>query len=127
MEKKEDIVIADKKYFLFSGIKMPRNAGFYTDNIDKCPENVKYAGKEKFPSKVFVWVTISNAGILTQLILKAKSCSIKSEIYIEECLLKRLLPFLYEHYPEFQYIFWPDLTSANYSNATVAWTDKNLN
>ena len=40
---------------------MPGNARFYTNNIDKCSE--KYAGKEKFPSKVLVWVAISNAGI----------------------------------------------------------------
>ena len=39
-------------------MEMPGNAGFYTDNIDKCPGNDKYAGKEKFPSKVLVWVTI---------------------------------------------------------------------
>ena len=80
---------------------MPGNAEFYTDNIDKCPENVKYAGKEKFPSKVLVWVAISNAGISTQLILKTKSCSIKSELYIKEWLMKRLLPFLHKHYPQF--------------------------
>ena len=33
---------------------MPGNARFYTDNIDKCPENVKYEEKEKFPLKLLV-------------------------------------------------------------------------
>ena len=82
--KKGDIVIDDEKYFLFNGMEMPGNAEIYTNNIDKCSENVKYAGKEKFPSKVFVWLSISNVGILTPLILKTKSCSIKSDLYIEE-------------------------------------------
>ena len=77
----------------------------HINNINKCPENVKYAGKEKFPSKVLVWVAISNAGISNLLILKTKSWSIKSKLYIEECLMKRLLPFHRKHYPEFQYIF----------------------
>ena len=35
-------------------------------------------------------------------------------------------PFLHKHYPEFQYIFWPDLASVHYSNAVVAWMDENL-
>ena len=41
--------------------------------------------------------------------------------------MKRLPPFLHKSYPEFHYIFWPNLASAHYSNATVAWMDKNLN
>ena len=59
--KKEDIGIDNEIYFIY---------GFYTDNIDKCPENIKYAGKEKLPSKILVWVAISNAGISTPLVLK---------------------------------------------------------
>ena len=51
-------------------MEMPGIPGFYTNNIDKCPENVKYAGKEKFPSKDLEWVANSNAGILTHLFLK---------------------------------------------------------
>ena len=43
------------------------------------------------------------------------------------CLMKKILPFLYKHYPEFQYIFWPDLVNAYYSNATVGWMNENLN
>ena len=32
------------------------------DNL-KCPDRIRFAGKEKYQNKVMVWVAISNRGI----------------------------------------------------------------
>ena len=50
----------------------------------KCPDGVSFAGKEKYPDKVRVWVAISNNGISKPLFLPSKSEAVNSDIYIDE-------------------------------------------
>ena len=59
---------------------MPKNSGFYTDNINNCPDNVKFKGKEKFPSKILVWVAISEKYIPKSLTRMSGSLSTNQEI-----------------------------------------------
>lgn len=47
-------------YFIFSHHELIGNDGYYTDNIEATPDNVKYAGKMKFEPKVLVWLAISS-------------------------------------------------------------------
>ena len=121
------VVMDDEKYFTFSGDHMPGNSGYYSNNKDTCPERVRFAGKLKYPNKVLVWVAISERGMSKVLIKPQKSASINTEVYIAECLDERLLPFLHKYHSDFNYIFWPDLAPAHYSNDTVAWMSENLN
>ena len=48
--------------------------------------------------------------------------TINTEIYIKECLKKRLLPFLRSHTGN--PLFWPDLISCHYSGTTLNWLRK---
>ena len=62
---------------------------------------------QKFCKKFLVWQAICKCG-------KRSSCfvtkeTIKTEIYIKECLKKRLSPFLRSHTGN--PLFWPDLAS----------------
>ena len=41
-------------------------------------------------------------------------------IYRKECIERRLIPFLQQHYADVDYIFWPDLASSHYAKYTVA-------
>ena len=106
---------------------MPGNAGYYTKGKSTCPESVRFAGKEKFPKKLLTWIAISDRGISEPLFRRTKSVAIKSAIYIDECLEQRLLPFIHEYHPDFNYIFWPDFASAHYSKETTIWLDENVN
>ena len=121
-----EIVMDDEKYFTFAGHKMPGNAGYYSNDKQTCPNSVRFAGKPLYPRKVLVWIAISERGFSKVLIRPSKSEAIDSETYINECLSKRLLPFLHKHHGDFNYIFWPDLASAHYSNETVAWMNENI-
>ena len=78
----------DEKYFTFSGHKIPGNAGYYSSDKSKCPDKVRFAGKEKYPTKVLIWIAISARGISKPLIRPSKSEAINSDIYINECLAK---------------------------------------
>ena len=121
------IIMDDEKYFTFSCHDMPQNSGFYTDDIKSTPNNVKYKGKAKFPKKILVWIAISERGLSKPLIRFSDSCSINQFVYKDECLIKRLLPFIDKYHGDRKYIFWPDLASAHYAKSVLAWMNENLN
>ena len=124
--QKASVIIDDEKYFEFSNDNLPSNVGFYTNNKETCPDDVKYKGVKKFPPKILVWVAISEHGMSKPLIMTSKSVSINQTVYLEKCLQKRLLPFIHDYYPDFNYIFWPDLASSHYANSCVDWMEENI-
>ena len=52
--------------------------------------------------------------------------AINTEIYINECLQARLLPFIHIHHGDFNYLFWPDLVRAHSSKESMAWMNENV-
>ena len=80
---------------------MQGNDSYYTNDKSKCPNSVRFAGKDK----VMVWVAISNRGISKPLFRPSKSEAVDSDIYINDCLEKRLLLFICEHHTDSNYIF----------------------
>ena len=125
-QSKSTIIMDDEKYFCWGGDNMPGNAGYYTSNKDTCPESVRFKGQDKYPKKVLLWIALSERGFSKPLFRKSKSVAVNSEVYIEECLTKRLLPFIHKYHPDFDYIFWPDLASAHYAKDTVTWMEQNV-
>ena len=49
-----EFVMDDEEYFTLSGHKIPGNAGYYSSDKSKCPDKVRFAGKEKHPTKVLI-------------------------------------------------------------------------
>ena len=109
----------DEKYFTYDGSNMQGNDNYYTNDKSKCPDSVRFAGKEKYPNKVMVWVAIFNLGISKPLFRPSKSEAVNSNIYIND--------FIREHHPDSYYIFWPDLVVCHYSKHTIAWVDDDVN
>lgn len=68
-----------------------------------------------------VWQAICSGGRRSKSFVT--SGTINSEVYIKECLKKRLLPLYKDH--DHQPIFWPDLASCHYSNLTLQWYEAN--
>ena len=81
---------------------------------------MKYYDKAKYEAKILVWVAISPAGISSSFILPSKM-AINQEVYLEECLKKRLLPFVKKYHSTGNYVFWPDLASSHYANSVQEW------
>lgn len=46
-----------------------------------------------------------------------------SEVYVKECMQKRLSPFIHMHRSPVK--FWPDLATCHYSNTTKLWYEAN--
>ena len=78
---------------------------YYTIDKSLCPDSIRFDGKEKYSDKVMFWVAIFNRGLSKPLFRPSKSEAVNSDIYINECLEKRLLPFIREHHPDSNYIF----------------------
>ena len=55
--------IDDEKYFTLNNSEMSGNDGFYTDNKQTAPDDVKYKKRRKYEPKVFVWIAISEDGM----------------------------------------------------------------
>lgn len=104
------IILDDESYFTFSHHELSGNDGFYTDNIEITPDNIKYASKSKFEPKVLVWVAISSKGVSVPLIRPNKAKAVNADIYIGQCLPK-LKQFIKKIHAGDDIMFWPDLAS----------------
>ncbi|XP_065674162.1 uncharacterized protein LOC136091102 [Hydra vulgaris] len=118
------LVINDEKYFCFAGDNMPGNSGYYTNNKKTCSESVRFIGKEKFPKKLLMWIAISDRGMSEPLFRTSKAVANNSSVYNNECLEKRLLPFIHKYHGDFNYLFWPDLARSHYSKDSLNWKDQ---
>lgn len=114
------IILDDESYFTFSHHELSGNDGFYTDNIEASPDNVRYASKSKFEPKVLVWVAISSKGVSVPLIRPNKAKAIDSDIYISQCLPK-LKEFIKKYHARDKIMLWPDLARSHYAKKTMDW------
>ena len=42
------LVLDDEKYFTYDGSNMQGTDNYYTNDISKCPDSVRFVGKEKY-------------------------------------------------------------------------------
>lgn len=122
-DENPSIVMDDEKYFLFSKAQYD---GYYSIDKNSTPDSVRFLGQQKFPPKLLVWIAISEQGSSQPFFALSKHETINSEVYINECLQSRLLPFISKHHRDGGYTFWPDLARAHTSKAAIAWMKDNV-
>ena len=113
-----EIVLDDESYFPLTGHNIPGNDGYYTSDKKTVDSDIKYNSKEKFLSKVMIWIAISSRGHSSAFMVKSKTMN--SKLYAEECLTKRLIPFLNKHHSDGKYVFWPDGATCHYGSDSMA-------
>ncbi|CAF4705248.1 unnamed protein product, partial [Rotaria socialis] len=110
-----DVILVDEKYFKLSGNNVGGNALFYSTNAVTSPPNIKFQKRKKFEPKLMIWVAMSSKGVSDVYIHTSKQTVLQTT-YLKECIDKRLLPFIEKYHHNGNYLFWPDLASAHYSN-----------
>ena len=121
-----DIILDDEKYFGLYGDNVQCNQRFYTTDPSTTPSDIKYK-KKKYAPKLLIWMAMSSKGVPNVYVHKSKQ-AITTDIYLNECINKRLLPFIEEHYKRNNYIFWPDKASAHYAGVVIErLPTKNIN
>lgn len=115
-------LFVDDESYVKGDFKTLPGKSYYTKKVGTTlRESVETIGQEKFGPKFLVWQTICTCGARSSIF--TTTGTINREIYIKECLKKRLLPFLRKHNVE--HLFWPDLASAHYSNDSIAFMKAN--
>lgn len=114
-------VMDDETYILADFSQLPGQAFYVADARGNVEEQYRTKKQTKFPKKFLVWQAICSCGKRSQTFVT--SGSINTEIYIKECLQKRLLPFINQH-KESTY-FWPDLASCHYGKRALEWYANN--
>lgn len=120
-QSKECCVMDDETYVLGSFSQLPGQEFYVSKGRGNVAKQFRTKKKTKFPKKFLVWQAICSCGERSRAFVT--SGSINSEIYMQECLQKRLLPFMSQH--KVSTFFWPDLASCHYSKATMKWYDDN--
>lgn len=111
-------IIMDDETYVKMDVKQLPGRNFYVAKIrGGVAERYKYDKLDKFGKKVLVWQAICSCGLKSRPFVTHSTMS--GELYRQECLEKRLLPFIRCHQAPVK--FWPDLASCHYSKDTMDW------
>lgn len=119
-------ILDDESYFTLSHSSIAGNDLFYTSNIKKTPASVKFSPIQKFQKKLMVWICFSEDGI-SQPYIMPSGLAVNQKVYLNECIKKRLMPFIAKHHSDNNYVFWPDQASSHYAKTVTAYfKEKNV-
>ena len=102
-----EIILDDEYYFTLSNNSLSGNSGFYSSNVSLTSSSKKFNQKKKFEEKILVYLVISSKGVSKPYMVPS-GLAINQDVYIKECLSKRVIPFINEYHSDGEYIFWPD-------------------
>jgi len=81
---------------------------------------------QKFPKKYMIWQAVDENGNFSDSFIFEGT--INSEIYLQNCLKERLLPFIKKYHENKKILFWPDLATSHYANDCISFLDEqNIN
>ena len=119
-------VLDDESYFTLSHSTIAGNNNFYSSDVSATPSAVKYSTKAKYEGKILVWLAISKKGI-SKVFTCPSGLAINQVIYKEQCLERRLIPFIKKYHSQDEIIFWPDLASSHYAETVCDFMiEKNI-
>ena len=70
-----------------------------------------------------MWIAICEKG-LSKPYFVPSGLAINQYTYLDECIKKRLIPFIKEYHSDGQYVFWPDLATAHYATIVVEYLNE---
>ena len=118
------IIMDDEKYFLLSDQSVPTNRGYYSCEKSLRSPEVRFKRTQKFEQKLLLWIAISTNGISPPFFAKQRQ-TINEKTYLEECIIKPLVPFIDSYQDKDKTLFWPDLASSHYSNIVTSYLSRN--
>ena len=118
------ILILDDKTYVPADISDVKTNSYF-DYINKCEVSfdVRFSGVSKFPSQYLVWQAADEKGNVSEPYVKFGT--LKADEYLEECLIRRLLPFIQKYHKNSGIVFWPDMASIHYDKDVLRWLRNN--
>ena len=99
-----DLILDDEKFFTFTGDNAIDNRVFYSTDPTTARIDVKFRKKKKFEPKIMVWMVMSSNDVSDVYVHKSKQ-AIRQDTYLNQCLNKRLLPFIDKYHQNGNYLF----------------------
>ena len=115
-------IMMDDETYVKCDFKQLPGQKFYVSKIrGNVPKKFKYVLQDKFAKKLMIWQAICSCGLKSKGFVTNRTMN--GSLYIEECLEKRLMPFIRAH--NLPVKFWPDLASCHYARVTMDWYQTN--
>lgn len=111
------ILMDDETYLYADTAQIKGDVYYYAKMRLGVADKHKFKCLEKFAEKYLIWQGICSCGMKTDVFVTKGT--INADLYLEECLKKRLLPFIRKHRSPL--IFWPDLATAHYAKKVQDW------
>lgn len=119
---KYDCVILDDETYIKSDFKqIPGKEYYVAKEKGGVPPKFKAKKLTKYPKKYLIWQAICTCGRRSQIF--TTTGNVNQDIYVNECLQKKLLPFIKSH--KGSVLFWPDLATCHYGRLAKEWYEKN--
>jgi transposase len=115
------LVMDDETYIKADTKQLPGLEYYIGKSRFEVPERFRKKKLDKFAKKFLLWQAICSCGQYSKPYVTTGT--INGQIYREECLQKRLLPFLRSH--RGPTLFWPDLASCHYAKQVMEWYEEN--
>lgn len=112
------LIMDDESYFDLDGHDFFGGQYYsYVECPDDVPDTVRYRPKAKYGKKLLIWVAISSQGVSSPYFHECDGAR-NANYYIKNCIQGKLAPFVDLHDKK-KVLFWPDLASCHYANATL--------
>jgi hypothetical protein len=107
------LIIDDETYVAKDPKDIPGRQYYHCVDPNDVEFENKTKRKTKFFEKFMVWQAIDELGNVSEPYISEGT--INAEIYLEECIKKRLIPFIKKYHHVHNVLFWPDLATSHYA------------
>lgn len=119
---KKIVVMDDETYVPIDPDQIPGLEFYHCINKKDVPDKAVFKGKTKFPKKFIIWQCLDEKGNVSEPFVSTGT--INGDVYLEECLKKRLIPFIKKYHNLENVLFWPDMASSHYRKDVIDWLEK---
>lgn len=118
------LIIDDETYVLQNPAETPGRQFFHAKDPSKVKTEDKIKCASKFPKKYLVWQALDQFGNVSDPYVH-EGC-MNSQVYLQKCVIDRLIPFIKKYHKIENVIFWPDLATIHYAKTVKEEIEKNV-
>lgn len=120
--KTQKIILMDDETYVYSDpADIPGTKYYHCTNKNLVPDENRFKAKSKFPKKYLIWQVIDELGNVSVPFISQGTMN--SEVYLNECLKKILLPFINKNYNRSEIVYWMDMATCHYTRPVRDWFD----
>lgn len=109
-QKPSTLIVMDDETYCTVDPESTHGIKFYSCRDKKnIPAKFKFKSTEKFPKKYLIWLAIDENGSVSKPLIVSRT--LNSQLYLKECIMKRLIPFIKNK----DVFFWPDMATSHYA------------